>query len=259
MTDYLVQGQRVAMPVEVRSASACSATFAVPAAAARSVIGYAGLDPVEPLPGRAICSLAFVRYVDSDLGPYDEFAVAFLVRRPDGGLDGRGGRGGRGARSERGGHDRPGGRRGLRGRAGAFIHWLPVNQSFTLEAGRSIWGFPKEMADIDLSLSGPSKRCVVRKDGQLVVDLVIRPGIPVPSGSAKTSFDAYTSQDGVTRRTPWVMRPGGVRSRPGGALLRLGEHPVAEELRRLGLPRTALFTSTIRRMGMTFAEAEPVE
>jgi hypothetical protein len=253
MTDYLVQGQRVAMPVEVRSASACSAAFAVPAAAARSVIGYAGLDLVEPLPGRAICSLAFVRYVDSDLGPYDEFAVAFLVRRPDGGHDGRGRQDGRGGQAGRGG------RRGLRGGAGAFIHWLPVNQSFTLEAGRSIWGFPKEMADIDLSLSGPSKRCVVRKDGQLVVDLVIRPGIPMPSGSAKTSFDAYTSHDGVTRRTPWVMRPGGVRSRPGGALLRLGEHPVAEELRRLGLPRTALFTSTIRRVGMTFAEAEPVE
>jgi hypothetical protein len=28
-----------------------------------------------------------------------------------------------------------------RGRLGAYIHRLPVSQSFTCEAGRAIWGF----------------------------------------------------------------------------------------------------------------------
>ncbi|MEV8639374.1 hypothetical protein AB0395_47755, partial [Streptosporangium sp. NPDC051023] len=32
----------------------------------------------------------------------------------------------------------------------------------TMEAGRAIWGFPKEIADIDLRLSTPYKRCVAR-------------------------------------------------------------------------------------------------
>jgi hypothetical protein len=229
MVDHLIQGQRVATPVQIRDATACSAMFAVSAAAARSVVGDSGLDVAEPIPGKAICSLAFVRYVDGDLGLYHEFAVSFLVRPPSG-----------------------------VGRVGAFIYWLPVNQSFTLEAGRSIWGFPKEMAEIDLRLSGRYKRCIVRQDGQLVIDMLIKPGIPMPSSSANTSFDAYSHRDGVIRRTPWTMRPEGVRSRPGGALIRLGQHPVSEMLRELGLPKTALFTSAIRRLRMTFADAEEI-
>ena len=58
---------------------------------------------------------------------------------------------------------------GLHGHGtGVFIHWLPVDQGFTLEAGRTIWGFPKELAEIDLRLSSPYKRRVLRKDGRLV-------------------------------------------------------------------------------------------
>src|SRR5690606_28310514 len=128
---HAIQGERVELPVRIRDAAVASAMFAVPADAARAVIAYSGPDVAEPLPGRAICSLAFVRYADGDLGPYHEFAVAFLVRPP--------------------GSPPPagalGGLRAMAG-AGAFIHWLPVNQEFTLEAGRTIWGFPKEMADI---------------------------------------------------------------------------------------------------------------
>jgi hypothetical protein len=232
MADHLVQGQRVSTPVQIRDATACSAMFAVSAAAARSVVGASGLTLAEPIRGRAICSLAFVRYVDGDLGPYHEFAVSFLVRRPAGAVDAS--------------------------KVGAFIHWLPVNQPFTLDAGRSIWGFPKEMADIELRSSGGHRQCIVHQDGQLVIDLRVKPGIPVPGGSASTSFDAYSHQDGVTRRTPWTMRPEGVRSRPGGARVRLGRHPVATMLGELGLPKAALFTSAIRQLRMTFGDAETV-
>lgn len=225
---HLIQGQRVAMPVEIRDATACAANFAVRAPAARSVLDYAGVELVEPLPGRALCSLVFVRYLDGDLGPYHEFGVAFLIRSPTG--------------------------RGV----GAFIHWLPVNQPFTLEAGRTIWGFPKEMADIELGLSGRASSCAVRVDGRFVVGFLAKPGIPMPSGAAATSIDAYTCLDGTLRRTPWELRASGVRGRAGGTEVRLGDHPIAEELRRLGLPRRALFTSTIGRMRMTFGEAEVV-
>ncbi|SFQ02552.1 Acetoacetate decarboxylase (ADC) [Amycolatopsis arida] len=223
---HLIQGERVTMPVRVRDGTACSAMFAVRAPAARAVLAYSGMDVAEPVPGYAVCSLVFVRYVDSDLGPYHEFGVAFLVRSPVG--------------------------------RGVFIHWLPVNQPFTLDAGRSIWGFPKVLADIDLSLAGRTRRCVVRHDGQLVVDLTVKPGVPMPGRAGATNVDAYTWQDGVLRRTPWDLRAGRVRSRPGGAVLRLGEHPIAEELRRMGLPTTALATSGIGRMEMTFGEAEVI-
>jgi hypothetical protein len=40
-------------------------------------------------------------------------------------------------------------RRAGEDRAGTFIARLPVNQEFTCEAGRAIWGFPKSVKDGD--------------------------------------------------------------------------------------------------------------
>ncbi|MEZ0074943.1 acetoacetate decarboxylase family protein [Planotetraspora sp. GP83] len=261
MASHLIQGRLVDLPVEVRDATICSAMYLVRADAARAVLAYSRMDVTEVLPGKAVCTLAFVEYRDSDLDSYQEFGVAFLVRPPEAGPPPR-----RGPLA---------GLKDLRGSGfGAFVHWLPVDQGFTLEAGRSIWGFPKELAEIDVRLATPYKRCIVRKDGRLVVDLLIRPGIPLPpartpdlrgghDGTSGTKgaapLSAYAHLDGVTRRIPWTTRPHGVRSRPGGALIRLGNHPIAKELSELGLPKPALMTSTVGHVTMLFGEAETVQ
>ncbi|HEX8008565.1 MAG TPA: acetoacetate decarboxylase family protein [Trebonia sp.] len=241
MASHLIQGRRIDLPVEIRDATACTAMYLVRADAARAVIAYSGLDVTEVLPGKALCTLMFVDYRESDLDSYHEFGVAFLVRPPDAGPPPR--------RSLRAGVTdlRTAG-------SGTFVHWLPVDQAFTLAAGREIWGFPKELADIDLRLSSPYKRCVLRRDGRLVLDILIRPGVPVPTRRVPT-LHAYTHLDGVTRRTAWTMRPSGVRVRPGGALIRLGNHPIAKELSELGLPKHALMTSTISHLKMSFGPA----
>ena len=48
------------------------------------------------------------------------------------------------------------------------------------------------------------------------------------------------------------MSAEGVAGRPGGATLVLGDHPMADELRSLGLPKRALFSSSAARMPATF-------
>ncbi|MEO5877799.1 MAG: acetoacetate decarboxylase family protein [Streptosporangiaceae bacterium] len=221
------------MPVEIRSAQVASAMFAVPAQAAQELIAYSGLEVARPIPGRAICSLAFVDYQDGDLGPYHEFAVAFLVHKP-------------------------GSPRSLKN-IGAFIHWLPVDGAFTLEAGRTIWGFPKEIAHLPVDLTEGPRRCAVWLDGKLVIALQVNPGLRVPDGAGNPEIDAYSCLDGVTRRTPWTMSPTGVRMRPAGATVQLGDHPRAEELRTLGLGRAhALTSTTVDHLIMSFGEATPV-
>ncbi|WP_067825482.1 acetoacetate decarboxylase family protein [Nocardia inohanensis] len=223
---HSVLGEQVRMPVQIRHADAASALFLVDAAAAAELLDGTGLEPLKVLPGKAMLSLAFVRYVDGDLGPYHEFAFSLMARQP-----------------------------GRRNSTGAYIHWLPVNQSFTCEAGQSIWGFPKLMADIDITADG---RCEVRVDGQFVIGLRIGDGLPVPGGAGGASIDAYTSRNGLLRRTPWIMNPAKVRMRPGGARVELGDHPVAEQLRALGLPKAALFSSRIGALAMTFEDAATV-
>ncbi|MEV6982665.1 acetoacetate decarboxylase family protein [Sphaerisporangium sp. NPDC051017] len=245
MASHLIQGREVTLPVKVADATACAAIYTVRADAARAVLAYSpDLDVTEVLPGKALCVLGFIRYDDGDLGAYNEFGVGFMVRPAD-------------AHRPSAARNALHGMRELRKQGtGAFVHWLPVDQRFTMEAGRSIWGFPKELAEIDLRMSSPYKRCILRKDGRLILDLLIRPGMPVPPGS--TRLDAYTHLDGTTRRVRWTTRPQSVRSRPGGALIRLGNHPIAKELSELGLPKHALLTTTITHMTMTFAEPETI-
>ncbi|WP_219499704.1 acetoacetate decarboxylase family protein [Nonomuraea ceibae] len=224
MASHLIQGRTVGMPVRIRDVAVCAAAYAVRADAARAVIAYSGLDAAEVLPGKAVCVLLFADYRDGDLDAYHEFGMAFVIRRPD------------------------------TGRAGLFVHWLPVDGRFTLEAGRALWGFPKELADIDLRLSSPYKRCILRKDGRLVLDLLVRPGVPVAGPGL--ALDAFTHRDGVTRRVPWRFRARGVRVRPGGALIRLGNHPIAKELSELGLPRRPLLTATAAHATVSLDDAQ---
>jgi hypothetical protein len=231
---YTIQGHEVTIPVEVRDANAFMASFLVPATAAQDLIASSGLDVAEPLPGRAVCSLAFMRYLDGDLGPYHEFAVAFLVRH----------KGMEPASAVTKSAEI------VRGFVGAFIHQLPVNQEFTLEAGRGIWGFPKFLADIDIDQAGPVASCELRHDGEHVLSLSIRRGVTMPARGS--SVDAYSHTDGVLRRTAWSMQPTGVRGRPAGAELTLGDHPIAKELRSLGLPRRAALSSTMDHVRMQF-------
>ncbi|TQF75277.1 acetoacetate decarboxylase [Rhodococcus spelaei] len=231
------------MPVEIRRASAFMAMYSVPTAAAQSLIDYTGLEVLQFRPGRGLCALVFVDYVDGDLGPYNEFGVTFMVRN----------------HQVTGGASVTADLRALAtGGAGALIHQLPVDGEFTMAAGRGIWGFPKVLADFDADHASKVKRASVSQDGKLIVSLSIKPGIALPGSGTDSSLEAYSHLDGITRHTAWDMNPSGVRSRIGGADLTLGSHPIANELRDLGLPRRALVTTSIPDLKMTFGDAKPL-
>ncbi|WP_378732524.1 acetoacetate decarboxylase family protein [Nocardia brasiliensis] len=243
MSTHTVLGQEVRMPVRIRLAHAFMASYLVPADVAQQVIDYSGLRVIRLPGGRAMCSLVFVEYVDGDLGPYNEFGVSFMVRHHTADP------------AVRFGDLRALATNG----AGVFIHRLPVDGDFTLAAGRGIWGFPKELADFSVRHDAGTRHGELRQQGKLVIDLTVRQGLPTPQRrNTASSFDAYSHIDGVTRCTPWRMEPSGMRARPGGATLALGDHPIADELRSLRLPRRAIMTSTIARLAMTFEDAVPV-
>lgn len=231
------------MPVEIRTATAFMAMYSVPAAAAQRLVDHTGLEILQYRPGRGLCGLVFVDYIDGDLGPYNEFGVTFMVRN----------------HRHHGAPSVLSDLRSLaRGDAGALIHHLPVDGEFTLAAGRGIWGFPKILADFKADHVSSVRRGRVSQDGRLIVDLAVKQGVPTPGGGANSSLEAYAHIDGITRHTAWDMNPSGVRSRIGGAELRLGDHPIADDLRSLGLPRRALLTTTIPDLRMTFGDASVV-
>ena len=83
MTAYEVLGTEVQMPVRIRHASCFVAGYTASAPAAQAMIADTGLRVMQVRPGRTMCMLVFVDYVDGDLGPYNEFGVCLLLEDPD--------------------------------------------------------------------------------------------------------------------------------------------------------------------------------
>lgn len=233
-SQHTIAGTVLTMPIKIRTANLHTAMFSVDADAAQKLIDYSGLQVCRYLPGRAVVTLMLVRYVDGDLGKYHEFGTAVMVNPP--GSNARG--------------------PGALSSAVAFIHHLPVDQTFTLEAGQRIWGYPKVMADFtvrDCDQFGFD----ISIDGALVATMEFRPGLPLPPAftAMPQVLRTYSHRDGVTRETPSEMTLTGVRGRPGGARLRLGDHPFAKELASLGLPKHALASASVANVAMSFGDA----
>ncbi len=244
------------MPVRIRHADVHSAMFSVPADAAQAMIDYSGLQVFQQQPGRAVVNLMLARYIDGDLGKYLEFGTAVMVNPPSS-------CGGSSFASPPSSLAKPPGTEasGWRalGSAGAFIHHLPVDQAFTLEAGRTIWGFPKIMADFTVR-DGRQLGFDVAADGQHIATMEFGRGLPIPGPltSRPRVLQAFSHLDGVTRQVPWEMRISKVRGSLGGTTLRLGTHPYARELAALGLPKRPMMSSTVGRVEMTFGDAQVV-
>ena len=237
--EFQIQGQTVRMPVVVRDASIGMATFLVPTKAAQRLIPGEDFEVVSTLPGRTPFALGAIDYKDNDLGDYNEVSMLFFVR----------------PKGEPAGIPWVGALRDLvSGKLGTFIWKLPVNQSFTCEAGRGIWGFPKTVEEIDIRY--PEGRCVCRleMDGRHVFTL------DVPSGGTRDNPEreivSFTYIDGAPHRTRATQTGRGVRMGSGGATLQLGDHAIADDLRSLGLPKRALMTLWTEHMSGTFESPE---
>jgi len=220
---YEIQGQVVSLPVLVRDASSATVMFEVPSEAAQALSPF---PVVEVSPGRAQLALALIDYRDNDLGSYHEVGVIFFVQ-PDG------------------------------REAGTYIRHLPVDQSFTNEAGNVIWGFPKSVQQIDVTLLDGAARWVLTMDGELVLDITFPRG--GTDDMPQMELATYTLIDGAPHVTAFSQGGSGSSISFGPVALTLGSHPVAKELASLGLPDApVVLTTWTEHMQGSFGEAVPL-
>ncbi len=221
---FVIQGRTVTMPAIVRDASAGNAIFLVPVTGAQRLVGDA-FEVVEMAPGEAQLILGFVDYRDNDLGDYHEVMIVLMVRP-------------HGASSAA---------------DGTFIYKLPVDQSFTCEAGRRIWGFPKSIEQIDIDYGAAQATCRLTMGGQHVFTLTVpraRPGDAAPPDMAMTTYTYLDKPMAV----PFTTGGTGASMVVGadGVELTLGTHALADELRALGLPAPAIMSTWTEHMRGAF-------
>lgn len=233
---YEIQGKRITFPVEVRDASGAIAGFLVPSRAANRLVGDS-FEVVDFLSGKTLFMLGCIDYKDNDLGDYNEVAMNFFVRKK-------------------------GAPRGLpwigawlsmaKGRLPSYSWKMPVDQSFTRDAGATIWGFPKTVERIDFDYSQEGRfRGMLEMDGQLVFE------IEMPCGGTNERPESpmlgYTYIEGVPHSVNSTQRASQMGAGSGKEVeIRLGDHPIAEDLRALGLPKKPLMTTWVGKMVMRF-------
>jgi hypothetical protein len=220
-----IQGRPIEFPVRIEHALAAAAVYLVRTERAAPLVAGSGLRLVSA-GGRTPLVLLFVDYRVSDLGDYDEVGVALLARH--------------------------------RGRTGVYVHQLPVTQPFTMEAGRTLWGLPKWLARTELSITGPDATChLADESGRHVLSAALRAlpwRLPLRLPATLTTLAPH---DGAVLASRVRGRVGGIRVAPVGARVVLGTgHPMADELRAVGLPRRPVATLVAEHLEFEMGPAE---
>jgi len=224
----LTTGMRIGLPVRYYDWSWISALFPAPVAKVLRLLPSKKLKPILLMPGTTMVALTAFEYRKiADVEPYNEFAISIPVQY--------------GAAVNVPGlplffHPvlSPQWYRKL----GMYVLHLPVTTQAARDFGVEIWGYPKFIAEISFEDAGEMRRCRLRAEGKDIVTLEIK---KLATKDRSISFYTYTVQNGRLLRT-LVQTQGqySITRFPGGASFTLGDHPVAEELKALGLGKTAV-------------------
>jgi len=202
-----IQGREITFPMEVTSMRAATLLFTVDAAAAAALLPGDAFEVVEVAPGAAQLVIALCDYVENPWGDYAEVNVGFLARPVGAGDD----------------------------VIGSFVYRMPVDQEFTCEAGNRVMGFPKTVEAIDVTDDETHVTFALAFDGRPTLRVRLPRAEPVGEPE-RVEADSYSYLDGVPHATALGMDMGTGLVDPAEVEIEVGEGPVADELRSLGLP-----------------------
>ena len=242
-SNYTIDGNDISFPVIVSDAAMLMNGFLVDAKAAQAMLAGTGFKVVELFPGKAILQLLAVDYKENHLGDYNEGAIIFPVLTP--------------------GEKKPfpffgALKRMGDGSIGNFVYRMPVDQEFTTHAGRFIWGFPKWVSQVDIAFGPSTARGTFTDEGELVYSIAAKTG--GDSSSKEQRAASLAIRDGKAWKTYGTNNTSGVTFSLGGETPEIGNsHPLAKELRALGLPKKPMFTVSVKSTRMTFGQPESVD
>lgn len=218
----LPSGRRVGLPVLYRDWTGVMAHFPASAARMRRLLPSRKLKPALIAPGVAVLSIAAIEYRRVDgLAAYNEVAVMTpVLHRPVVNFPAL-----------------PLLLPNMFRSLGFFVLHMPVTTADACELGK-FWGYPKRLAEIQFEEIDNLRRCRLRADGMEALTLDVE---QAPAKIERRSFRIYTVKDGrLFRHRIETEGLYGLSRLPGGGALALGDHPMARELRELGVGDRAI-------------------
>lgn len=223
-----IDGVPIYFPMVVDEMHQLTLTYTVPIDAARALLPGDAFDIVETTPESAMLVVALVDYVTNPWGDYKEINLGLLshpVDQPE--------------------------------RSGAFVWRMPVDQEFTKRAGNAVLGLPKTVEDLSYEYSDNAVTVrLVQNDTEVM-------SVQFPrtlSADPPTATEAVTWSyiDGAPTELPLVIEVGSSLIDPAEIVVSLGEGPIAEELRSLGLPKAPDLAMYGEGLSGTFQLPRPV-
>ncbi|MSO86336.1 MAG: hypothetical protein EXQ71_02310 [Acidimicrobiia bacterium] len=224
-----IQGREITFPMEVEEMRSATLLWSVPAAAATALLPGEAFEVVEVAPGTAQLVVAAVDYLRNPWGDYDELNLGFLARPA-------------GAPPEI---------------IGSFVYRMPVNQAFTCEAGNRVMGFPKTVEDLEVTYTDTTTTFRLAMAGHHVITLTLPRAAPT-GDPERVEATSYSYLDGVPYGTDLSMDMGTGFVDPADVTIELGDSPVADELRSLGLPRAPDVAIWGEGLSATFLLGQPL-
>jgi len=204
------------VPLFFESLSCLAAVFTASRQRILELLPNRRMRPVEVMPGRCLLTIAGLQYRASDLGAYNELALAVPIAY--------------------GAHPLPvldALRHGLARAFNAYVWQLPVTTEQSRDAGVALAGFPKSVADVRFEVDDARARCTLFEDGAGSIGLSCDPG--AAAGERQLKARAWTTMGETPLVSTFVVRQTRYRDhyKRDAMQLELGQGPLAQAVRRL--------------------------
>lgn len=230
----------VTLPIRYHRTDCWLALFSADVGAVASMLPSSRLHPVRLSKGRAAVGIMSYNYIQTGVGPYGEIGIAAMCT-----LD----------------REAPPMLPLLREAGdpsfGAFVCHLPVTTRIARDAGRTVWGYPKFVADMAFELSPESRSVTLAEGGHEILRVSVRrQGRLTRDDKPLVTF---TEHDGEIIRTVIESRSVyelGLGRRAGH--LELGDHVLADELRSLDISTGTTATKSYLAHAAILPRGRPV-
>ena len=210
------------LPVFYYDTTTITAIYTASSSRVKKLLPLPQMNPIELFPGKCLVAFTAFEYRETDINPYNEFAIAFLVT-----------------------FDKPqipfltSALRMYRRRMTAYVWHLPVTTEIARVGGVELYGYPKFIADIEFEKEADKITCHLAENGNKILSLQ---GKVLPVARGKNSkIITYSNIKDIPLVTNVYFNQlefAETRDKQAATLEIGSDHKICEDLRSIGLSET---------------------